>query len=246
MTYLIGIAGGSGSGKGTIAELIEKHLTCWGVKTVVLSADDCYKDLSYIPRAERDLFCFNPEFNFDHPKSVDFDRLVRYATELKDGREFSYAQYDFSLHAYGAKKVKVMGGLDVAIIEGIYTLYSGSGVENSLLSLYNHKIFVVTTPEIAQNRRIRRDVTERGRELSHVLRHLDATVIPMHRKFIYPTQVSADDVIDWRVDETQGADAVKKQLVAIARQKAMAIYERVREPLLSSLELGEVVIKGIG
>ncbi len=246
MTYLIGIAGGSGSGKGTIADLIEKHLVMWGVKTVVLSADDCYKDLSYIPREERDLFCFNPEFNFDHPKSVDFDRLVRYATELKEGKEFMYAQYDFSQHAYGNKKVKVQAGLDVAIIEGIYTLYSGSEVGNNLLSLYDHKVFVITTPEIAQNRRIRRDVTERGRELGHVLRHLDATVIPMHRKFIYPTQVSADDVIDWRVDELQGADAVKRQLISIARQKAMAIYERVREPLLSSLDLERVEIKGIG
>ncbi len=246
MTYLLGIAGGSGSGKGTIAELIEKHLTLWGVKTFVLSADDCYKDLSYIPRTERDLFCFNPDFNFDHPKSVDFDRLVRYATSLKKGQEFSYAQYDFSIHAYGSTSVDVLGGLDVAIIEGIYALYSGGEVENSLLSLYDHKVFVVTTPEIAQNRRIRRDVAERGRELEHVLKHLDATVIPMHKKFIYPTQVSADDVIDWRVDELQGAEAVKRQLIGIARQKAMGIYERVREPLLSSLDLEKVEIKGIG
>ena len=246
MTYLVGIAGGSGSGKGTIANLIEKHLSSWGVSTFVLSSDDCYKDLSYIPQEERDLFCFNPEFNFDHPKSVDFDRMVRYATQLKSGQEFTYAQYDFSLHAYSEKKVNVSGGLDVAIIEGIYALYSGSEIGNSLLSLYDHKVFVVTTPEIAQNRRIRRDVAERGRELDHVLKHLDATVIPMHRKFIYPTQVSADDVIDWRVDETNGADAVKKQLIAIARQKAMAIYEQVRKPLLASLDSEKVEIKGIG
>jgi len=68
----------------------------------------------------------------------------------------------------------------------------------------------------------------------------------MHRRFIYPTAVSADDVIDWRVDETQGADAVKKQLIAIARQKAFSVYERVRGPLLSELGLEDVMIKGIG
>lgn len=246
MTYLIGIAGGSGSGKGTIAELMEKHLTTWGVRTFVLSADDCYKDLSYMDKVERDNLCFNPEFNFDHPKSVDFDKLLGYVTNLKNGRAFEMPRYDFTEHSYGEQKVDVPGSLDVAIVEGIYTLYSGTEIGNGLLSTYDHKIFVITTPEIAQNRRIRRDVSERGRELEHVLKHLDATVIPMHRRFIYPTAVSADDVIDWRVDETQGADAVKKQLIAIARQKAFSVYERVRGPLLSELGLEDVMIKGIG
>ncbi len=246
MTYLIGIAGGSGSGKGTIATLMEKHLSLWGLKALVFSTDDCYKDLSYMDKIERDGLCFNPNFNFDHPKCVDFERMVAYAQNLKGGRAFGYRQYDFSVHSYGREVRDVPGNLDVAIVEGIYALYAGGEIDNKLISLYDQKLFVITTPELANNRRIRRDVRERGRELSHVLRQLDTTVVPMYQKFIYPMQVHADDVIDWRVDETKSLEAVKSQLITIARQKAVSVYEKVREAVLAELDLEDVVIEGIG
>jgi len=245
MTYLVGIAGGTGSGKGTIAELIEKYLTEWGLKTFVLSSDDCYKDYSYLSVQERDGMCFNPDLNFDHPKSVHFERLIAYAKQIKEGKSFEIPRYDFKTHSYGNTTINVPEHLDVGIIEGIYTLYSGEEIEKSLLSLYDFKVFVVTTPEIAMARRMRRDIAERGREVQHVLDQLNKTVIPMHKKFVYPTQYNADDIINWSVDETQSSDEIREGLLRIAKQKAFSIYEAVKEPVLKNLDLGMLKIPGI-
>lgn len=245
MTYLVGIAGGTGSGKGTIAELIEKYLTEWGLKTFVLSSDNCYKDLSYLPQDERDKMCFDPDFNFDHPKSVDFDRLIAYVRNLKNGRNFEVQHYDFKVHSYGVEKDCVPNSLDVGIIEGIYVLYSGEEIGKELLSLYDYKVFVVTTPEIAMARRMRRDIAERGRDVVHVLDQLTKTVIPMHKKFVYPTQVNADDVINWSLDETQDPQVVKEGLLRIAKQKAFSVYEAVKKPVLKNLDLNMLKIPGI-
>lgn len=245
MSYLLGVAGGSGSGKGTITELIKEHLLSWGVSCFILSTDDCYKDLSYLSREERNQLCFNPDFNFDHPKSIDFERLIAYARNLKKGSSFEYPKYDFTLHSYGEEKIKVPDNLDVAIIEGIYALYSGSEIGHNLLSLYDQRLFVVTTPEIAQNRRILRDIKERGRVLEDVIKQLETTVIPMQKQFVYSTQLNADDIVDWRADESKNIELVKEKLLLIARQKALVIYEAVRDNLLPRLNPEKVVIKGI-
>ena len=246
MTYLVGIAGGSGSGKGTIADLVKKHLDLWDVKTVTFSTDDCYRDFSYLPQDKRDQLCFDPQFNYDHPKSVDFDRLLAYADNFKAGRGFEYARYDFSLHRYGGDKVAVPANLDVVIIEGIYALYSGDKNAKKVVDLYDEKMFVLTTPEIAQLRRIKRDIQQRGREMGHVMKQLERTVIPMYKQFILPSSINAMDVIDWRVDESQSEEAIKQKLVDIARQKALSIYEHVRTRLLPELDLDKVEIGGIG
>jgi len=245
MTYLVGIAGGSGSGKGTISQLICTHLSLWGVKAVILSTDDCYKDISFLTREERDGLCFNSEKNFDHPSMVDFDRLIAYAQNLKKGRSFDYPKYDFSIHTFGDKKEHVPEGLDVAIIEGIYSLYSGSEIGKNLVSLYDYKIFVATTPEIAQNRRILRDSRERGRKLEHIIKQLNSTVIPMQKQFVYPTQINADDLVDWRADESTEPQRTIEALVSIARQKALGIYEAVKGKVLPSLNPQEVLISGL-
>ena len=107
-------------------------------------------------------------------------------------------------------------------------------------------MFVLTTPEIAQIRRVRRDITGRGRELEHVLKQLERTVVPMYKQFILPSSINATDVIDWRVDETQSEEAIKRKLVDIARQKALSIYEHVKARLLPELDLERVEIGGIG
>jgi len=243
MAYIVGIGGGSGSGKGTISSLIEKYLQKWDVRCFVLSSDDCYKDLSFMSSEERDGLCFNPDFNFDHPRSVDFDRLLGYVRRLKEGKSFPLPRYDFTLHSYGDKKTDVPGNLEVGLVEGIYALYSGVEVGRELLKLYDQRIFVVTQPEIALIRRIRRDLVERGREMEHVLRQLETTMVPMHHQFIYPTRVNANDVIDWQGDKTGNEDA--EQLLRIARQKAMSIYEAVRGKSLAEIVRSEIDISGI-
>ncbi len=245
MAYLVGIAGGSGSGKGTLADLIQKHLNLWDLKSFILSTDDCYKDLSYYSKEERDNFCFNRKFNFDHPNAIDFDRLICYAQKMKEGISFDYPKYDFKIHTYGAEKVNVPEKIDVAIIEGIYALYSGSkmGTDTSkLINIYDHRLFVVTDPKIAQNRRILRDVEERGRDIKQVIKQLNLTVFPMYEKYIGPTHINADDIVDWRTDETKDKDVANKQLVELARQRALTIYENAIKPVLPRLDDSSIKI----
>ena len=234
MVYLVGIAGGSGSGKSTVAGLIQQHLKLWGVTTAILSMDDCYRDFSGLDEEQRAALCFNPELNYDHPHSVDFGRLEDYLHQLNSGQRFEYPQYDFARHCHGTNFVSVPQNVEVGIVEGIFALYSGQPVERGLIDLYDEGLFVVTSPEIAQLRRISRDLTERGRELGHVRRQLEQTVIPMYRRFVLPTADNATDVINWQI-HTADNDAMKRKLFAIARQKALSIYERVRSPVLAEL-----------
>lgn len=129
----------------------------------------------------------------------------------------------------------------MAIIEGIYALYSGTEVgvnPNELVSLYDRRLFVVTTPEVALIRRIRRDIQERGRPVDHALRQLEKTVVPMYHRFIYPTSLNADDVIDWKAD-ARGEDSVKRTLIMTARQKALSLYEAVKGHLVQELARAE-------
>lgn len=244
MTYLVGIAGVSGSGKGTIAGLVKDHLTTWGLACFIFSTDDCYNSgkLKKLSDKERDALCFNPKENFDHPEMVDFRSLIVYAQKLKSGHGFDFPPYDFQTHSYSDERIQIPDGLDVAVIEGIYALYSGQEVGDELISLYDHRLFVVTTPGIAQNRRIRRDIEERGRNPMHILKQLDTTVIPMQEKYILPTRTNADDIVDWRTDETQDPEEAKRKLIGIVRERALAIYEAVKGPLLPELDIGEIKI----
>jgi len=247
MTYNVGIAGGSGSGKGTIAELIQAHLVLWGLKVHTLSTDDCYRDLSYLSQEKRDVCCFDPDKNFDHPSMLDFDRLTAYVENLKSGRAFEIPRYDFKVHTYGSEKIDVPPRLDVAIVEGIYALYSGPEVGRRILNQLDYSLFVATDPQIAQNRRILRDVRERGRALDHVIKQLNTTVIPMQKKFVDPSALNARDMVNWRADETNEPEVVKAELVRIARQRAMFIYEQATgKSLLLELDPGEVEITGLG
>ncbi len=247
MAYLVGIGGGTGSGKGTITRLIRDHLTLWGKGCFILSTDDAYRDLSYLPDEERDALCFDPDFNFDHPRVIDFERLVAYARKLKDGKGFVYPRYDFRIHRYGPETREVPADLDVAIVEGIYALYSGPEVgrdERALVDLYDYTLFVATTPEIGVLRRIRRDIVERERDVEHAIRQLETTVIPMHKRYIEPTQQNADDLVDWRTGKVEDSE-VKRKLVAIARQKAMHIHEAAGEAEGESALLPELDMSGV-
>ncbi len=235
MTYLVGVGGGSGSGKGTITDLIQLHLEKWGLRCHILTTDDCYHNFSHLTEQERDNLCFNPDKNYDHPSSIDFVRLLKFSQDLKNGQPFSYLTYNFKTHTYDADSVAidVPENLDVAIVEGNYALYSDSGAEvgKRLVNLYDHKLFVTTDPLIAQLRRIERDIKERGRAVEHIVRQLRMTVIPMYKRFIYPTHLAADDVVNWDVDPSTNSQQVKDKLIKIARQRALVVYEDVRGAL---------------
>lgn len=245
MTYLLGVAGGTGSGKGTITELITAHLTLWGLTSHTVSTDNCYRDFSYLTESDRDAMCFNPDLNFDHPNSVDFGRLFTYAKNLKEGRAFEYTQYDFSIHTYGQHKITVPANLDVGIIEGIYALYPNSEHTENLPALYDHRIFVATTPSLSMGRRFLRDTQERGRTLEHAVKQYQTTVAPMHDQYVYPTRLRADDIVEWRGDARNHEDVTKAKLMEIARQKALLIYEAVKSPLLPTLNPSTISISNL-
>jgi uridine kinase len=230
MTYLVGVAGGSGSGKGTITELVKQHLELWDLSCHVLSTDDCYRDLSHLTELQREELCFNPEKNYDHPSSVNFERLATFSSRLQQGEPFAYQTYNFKSHTYDdeSKTIAVDPTLDVGIVEGNYALYSGAEVGKLLLNLYDHSLFVTTNPNIAMARRIRRDINERGRDLEHVLDQMVMTVIPMYEKFIFPTRLDAADVVDWHVGPFRQKFDVKRKLISTARQRARTIYEGVK------------------
>ena len=241
MTYLLGIAGGTGSGKGTFVDLIIKHLELWELKCTILSTDNCYRDLSYLSSEQRDQLCFNPENNYDHPDLLDIDRLLAYTQYLKEGKSFSYNRYNFQTHSYDqTNPIEVPESLDVAIIEGIYALYP-----QQLLLQYDHRIFVDTNPVLAALRRVKRDISERGRTIDHIVRQMSTTVVPMHEKYVFPTKVNADEVVNWRVDETRNNQEITQQLIEMARQRALAIYERVKEPLLKNINTNTITISGL-
>jgi uridine kinase len=245
MAYLLGIAGGSGSGKGTLADLMKTNLEEWGLTCQVVSTDDFYRDLSHLNERQRDNLCFDPEFNYDHPKSVNFESLMDISLHLKEGLPFSYKTYNFKTHTFDddSNTIEVPENLDVAIIEGNYALFSDEKSNNWIINGYDHSIFVTTTPEIAVIRRIKRDTEERGRKLEHVLRQLTATVIPMYKKFIYPTHINAIDEVDWHVHTNLNPEIVREKLSSKARQRAMSIYENVKGSLLPTL--GKIEINGV-
>ncbi len=232
MAYLVGITGGTGSGKGTLAELIQEHLTRWDVSCFILSTDDCYKDLSYLPADERDKLCFDPEKNFDNPESLNEERLVAYGRFLKKGKPFNFRKYDFSTHSYeNSQEISVPEGIEVAVVEGIFSLHP-----KELLSMYDYKIFVDTHGILAALRRVRRDANERGRDVNHIIDQMTKTVVYMQEQFVFTTKMKANEVVDWRVDETKEPDEIQKRLIRIARQRALAIYEAVKGPLLPEID----------
>ena len=178
---VIGIAGGTGSGKTTVANTILERVG----KNIVsyLPHDAYYKDLSNLPPAQR------AEINFDHPNSLDTELMIRHVGQLKAGIEVELPIYDFTHHARTEKTIHV-DACPVILVEGIL-IY----VEPRLRELFDVRIFVDTDPDIRLIRRIERDITERGRTLESVLHQYQRTVRPMHLEFVEPSKRYADIII---------------------------------------------------
>ncbi len=178
---VIGIAGGTGSGKTTVAnailERVGKHIVSY------LPHDAYYKDLSSLPSPQR------AEINFDHPNSLDTDLMIRHVEHLKAGKEVELPIYDFTNHTRTAKTIHV-DACPVILVEGILIF-----VEPRLRELFDVKLFVDTDPDIRLIRRIERDISERGRTIESVLHQYQRTVRPMHLEFVEPSKRYADIII---------------------------------------------------
>jgi len=178
---IIGIAGGTGSGKTTVVSKILQNLNANEVN--VLSQDNYYHDNTHLSLQERE------KLNYDHPKSIDFDLLVKHVQALKNGESIDQPIYSFVTHTRTGNHVLVEPR-EVLIVEGILVLTS-----KELLKEFDLKVFVHADNDERLIRRIRRDTQERGRDLEEVLHRYQTTLKPMHDEFIEPSKSYADIII---------------------------------------------------
>ncbi|MEL7168272.1 MAG: uridine kinase [Bacteroidota bacterium] len=181
MSVVIGIAGGSGSGKTTVQRRI---VEAFGPRRIALLDHDAYyRDLSHLPPDER------AAFNFDHPDALETDLMVQHLDGLRGGETIAKPTYDFTAHTRRAETVCVEP-LPVIIVEGILVL-----AEPDLRAHMDIKIFVDAEADVRLIRRLRRDMAERGRSVESVLAQYTHYVRPMHREFVEPSKRHADVII---------------------------------------------------
>jgi uridine kinase len=178
---VIGIAGGTGSGKTTVANAIFEQV---GENIAsYLPHDAYYKDLTGLPQAQR------AAVNFDHPNSLDTGLMKQHIQHLKNNQEIELPIYDFTRHCRTKETTKILPR-PVILVEGILIF-----VDSDLRDLFDVKLFVDTDADIRLIRRIQRDISERGRTLESVLQQYQDTVRPMHLEFVEPSKRYADVII---------------------------------------------------
>lgn len=178
---LIGIAGASGSGKTLVARTLFE--TLGSDKVTAIQEDSYYKDLAHLSIEER------ARVNFDHPDAFDHDFLVQQLQQLLRGEVIDYPLYDYSIHSR-RPETRQVGPHRVIIIDGILIL-----AIPEVRRLLDIKIYIDTDPDICLIRRLRRDITERGRDVESVLDQYENTVRPMYLQFIEPSKRYADIIV---------------------------------------------------
>lgn len=178
---VVGIAGGSASGKSSLARRLQEFL---GDRCLLLLHDRYYHPLPDHLR-ERPL-----DYNFDHPEALETERLITHLRSLRSGQPVRLPIYDFARHDR-AGHTDPVAPREVILVEGILVL-----ADDGLRDEFDHRIFVSTPSDVRLVRRIRRDVAERGREVDEVLAQYERTVRPMHRRYVEPSREHADLVVD--------------------------------------------------
>ena len=178
---VIGIAGGSGSGKTTVVNSITSKLK---EKVVVIPQDSYYKDSSHLPMEERQ------QINFDHPDAIDFKLLCNQLAELKAGKTIEQPVYSYITCSRSTTETVTVEPADVIIVEGIL-IFTCKELRDQL----NIKIFVDADDDDRVLRIIVRDVAERGRTIDTAIEHYTDTVKPMHLQFIEPSKRYADIIV---------------------------------------------------
>jgi len=178
---VIGIAGGSGSGKTTVAQEILQRV---GTDRIAyLPHDAYYRELSGLPPVQR------AEINFDHPNSLETELMIEHINQLKDYQPIELPIYDFSKHSRTERTIRI-APRRVIVVEGILIF-----AEVELRKLFDVKIFVDTDSDLRFIRRLERDIEERGRTTESVIKQYLKTVRPMHLEFVEPSKRYADVII---------------------------------------------------
>ncbi len=205
---IIGVAGGSGSGKTTVARAIVEHLD---LDAVLIDADAYYCDLAHLSLEER------KQVNFDHPDALDTPLLAEHLTSLAEGRSIEKPTYDFAAHTRATRTVMVEPR-DVVLVDGIL-IFSDS----RLRPLFDIKVFVDVAGDVRFIRRMRRDILERGRRLEDVIDQYLGTVRPMHMEFVEPSKRYADVILPEGGQNTIGIEMIRARVESEIQRRQAAL-----------------------
>ena len=208
--FIIGVAGGSGSGKSTVTEHIIHAIGRDNVAVIV--QDNYYHNLSHLSLEQR------KKINFDHPDAFDWELMIKHLNDLHNGLPIEMPRYDFAEYTRCAETILVPP-TDVIVFEGIFALS-----EKELRNLMSLRIFVDTAPDIRFIRRLKRDTEERGRTVSSIIQQYLEFVRPMHKKFIDPTKRHAHIIIP------HGANKAALEMI-VARIKAALNNEELLDSI---------------
>lgn len=202
---IIGVGGGSGSGKTTVVKHILSGIGRDSIQ--LIQHDSYYRDLSHLPLKER------KKQNFDHPSSLETELMIRHVEALKSGYQVEVPVYDFAAHTRSDKSEKITPK-EIILLDGILIF-----TEQQLREQMDIKIFVDTDDDVRLLRRIKRDIMERGRNLEGVLKQYENFVRPMHLEFVEPSKRYADIIIPRGGENQVALDMV----IATIRDKLLQI-----------------------
>ena len=208
-SQVIGIAGGTGSGKSTVADRIVSHLGADSV--VIIYQDNYYLDLTHLSIEER------AQWNFDHPDAVDAKLMAKHIAELKAGRAIDMPVYDFKTHSRLPDQTIRVEPKPTIIVEGILVL-----AIKALRSQMDVKLYVETDDDLRLIRRLKRDINERGRTVESVIEQYEKTVRPMHLAFVETSRRFADVIIPWAEYNDVGVEVLINSILGVRARKAGA------------------------
>ncbi|MFA5748876.1 MAG: uridine kinase [Bacilli bacterium] len=202
---IIGISGGTASGKTTVALNIKRESETYG-SVAVIRVDDYYKKQDEIPLEER------KKVNYDHPSAYDSNLLIKHLKDLKAGKEIQKPIYDFVNHTR-AKESVIIKPSNIIIVEGIMIF-----AISKLLKMFDIKLFVDTPDDIRFIRRLLRDTNQRGRSVDSVINQYLTTVRPMHEQFVEPSKVFADVIIPEGGENLIAIDIIVSKILNILKK----------------------------
>ena len=203
--FVIGIAGGSGSGKSTFAKRLKQRFP---EDIALVSCDNYYLARHEMPLEERKLQ------NYDSPEAFEFPLMIRQIRELKAGKDIACPVYDFTIHDRSEEILEIQAK-PIVLIDGILIF-----VEEQLRSLMDMKIYVETDADERILRRVRRDMVDRGRDLDGIIAQYLATVKPMHNAYVEPTKAYADIIINGGMNDT-AYDLVKNKIQSLLKKEVL-------------------------
>ena len=185
---ILGIAGGSGSGKSSISRYVANYYNHQG--SDIIELDSYYHDLKHLPMSDRE------KNNFDHPDAIDFNLMIKHLNDLVNGKEILVPVYDYKNHIRTEQFKKIKAN-KIIILEGLFAL-----LKKEVREFINIKVFVETDEETRLKRRIKRDIKYRKRTRNSVIKQYNSTVKPMYDNYIGPTKEYADIIIHKGVKNT--------------------------------------------